>query len=205
MRKILLVLATATILFSCGQEKKGRGIDFGKLKTELKLTTEQEKKYEAIAASFEEEREKQIEEMKASGKPSRKAWMKIMKTSYTAQETELQAFLNEEQKIVTHEFIKRYMPGQSDYSDELKTEIVQTLALDSVQTIQYQAVNEAFKKAFRGAHDHYHGNGEAANMYWNQFNEDRKSALQKVFTEQQYAQYLELIQKESYRGQNEKG
>ncbi|WP_044202249.1 hypothetical protein [Flammeovirga sp. OC4] len=205
MKKFLLILATVSVLFSCGNEKKRRGIDFTKLKAELNLSADQEEKYDAIVTSYEENRQTQLEELKASGKMSRKGYMKIMKTSYTKQEEALKALMNEEQKELTHEFVKRYMPGQSDYSDELKTEIVQTLALDSTQAVQYKAVNEAFTKAFRDAHDHYHGNGEAATMYWNQFNEDRKVALQKIFSDDQYAQYLELIKKESYRGQNEKG
>ncbi|NME68861.1 hypothetical protein [Flammeovirga aprica] len=205
MKKFLLLLATVSVLFSCGNEKKRRGIDFAKLKAELNLTADQVEKYDAIVTSFDEDRQKQVVELKASGKMSRKGYMKIMKTSYTKQEVELKAFMNDEQKEATHEYIKRYMPGQSDYSDELKAEIIQTLALDSAQTIKYQAVNQAFTKAFRDAHDHYHGNGEAATMYWNQFNEDRKTALQQIFSEEQFAQYLELIKKESYRGQNEKG
>ncbi|KXX67582.1 hypothetical protein [Flammeovirga sp. SJP92] len=205
MKKLVVLLMAVTLFFSCSEEKRRRGIDFSKLKAELNLTDAQVEKYDAVVASSDEERQKQMEEMKASGKMNRKGFMKIMKTSYTKQEAAFKDFLNEEQQVLVHEFIKKNMPGQSDYSDELKAEIIQTLALDSAQTVKYKAVNQAFAKAFRDAHDHYHGNGEAANMYWNQFNEDRKTALQKIFTEEQYAQYLELIKKENYRGKNERG
>ncbi|MBD0402386.1 hypothetical protein [Flammeovirga sp. EKP202] len=205
MKKLVILLMATTLFFSCSEEKGRRGIDFDKLKGQLQLTEDQVAKYDAIVTKSEEERKKQFEEMKASGKMNRKGFMKIMKTSFKKQEEELQAFLSEEQQVLVHEFMKRNMPGQSDYSDELKAEVIQTLALDSAQTVKYKAVNQAFTKAYRDAHDHYHGNGEAANMYWNQFNEDRKAALQKIFTEEQYAQYLELIKKESYRGQNERG
>ena len=61
-----------------------------------------------------------------------------------------------------------------------------------------------FKKAFRDAHDHYHGNSKAANMYWNQFNDDRTASLEELFTPEQHKKYIELIAKESYRGKNNK-
>ena len=204
MKNILFILLTSIVFFSCGEEKKRRGIDFETIKTDLKLTDEQALKYDAVVVEFDEIRDKQMEEMKASDKGSRKTFMKIMKASFVNQEERMNTFLSNEQSNTLHDYIKKNMPGQSDYSDELKNEIVVTLELDSIQEIKYKAVNNAFVNAFRDAHDHYHGNSEAANMYWNQFNDDRNTALKEVFTAEQYQQYLEILKKESYRGKNNK-
>ncbi|NME68016.1 hypothetical protein [Flammeovirga aprica] len=202
MKKILIILATITVLFSCTEEKtKKSGMDFEKLKLELNLTVEQTLKYDEIIKYFEEDRSSLLKDLEATGNNSKKEKNKLLQISYQYQEHVLENILNEEQKVIAHEFIKRYMPGVVDYSDELKAEVIETLALDSGQVEQYLAINNAFVKAFHDAHDKFHGNRQTASMYWNQFNDSRKSALKKLFSEEQYAQYIELTMKESYRGQ----
>ncbi|WP_044212989.1 hypothetical protein [Flammeovirga sp. OC4] len=202
MKKILIILATITVLFSCSEEKvKKSGMDFEKLKLELNLSVEQTLKYDEIIKFFDEDRASLLADLEASGNDSKKERNKLLRVSYQYQEHVLENILNEEQKVITHEFIKRYMPGVVDYSDELKAEVIETLSLDSAQVDQYLAINNAFVKSFHDAHDKFHGNRQTASMYWNQFNESRKYALKKVFSEEQYAQYIELTMKESYRGQ----
>lgn len=204
MKNILSIILVVSALFSCNQKKKGRAIDFNLVKVALQLTENQEKKYNATVTKYNQLRKKQIEELKASGEASRKTYLKIIKASYVEQEQNMKLFLNNNQATVLHEFIIKNMPGQSDYSDELKQSVITTLALDSLQVKKYHAVNKAFEKAFLDAHDHYHGNSKAANMYWNQFNEDRTKVLKKIFTKTQFKQYLKLVEKESYRGKNNK-
>ncbi|MBB6463264.1 hypothetical protein [Flammeovirga kamogawensis] len=204
MKKYLIILL-AFFAFSCSEQKKGRGIDFEKVKSSLGLSADQLEKFDAINAEFDADRAAKIEALKASGKMSKAKYIKIVKPSYVAQEQKVKPILTATQFEVYHEYVKRYMPFQSDYSDELKQEVITELSLDEQQAKMYNAVNEAFVKAYRDAHDYYHGNGEAAAEYWQQFDNNRKEALQKVFTKEQYAQYLELIKKENYRGKNEKG
>ncbi|KXX70441.1 hypothetical protein AVL50_08770 [Flammeovirga sp. SJP92] len=176
-------------------------MDFEKLKLELNLSVEQTLKYYEIIKYFEEDRASLLKDLEATGNDSKKEKNKLLQISYQYQEHVLENILNEEQKIIAHEFIKRYMPGVVDYSDELKAEVIETLALDSVQVEQYLAINNAFVKAFHDSHDKFHGNKQTASMYWNQYNESRKYALKKLFSQEQYAQYIELTTKESYRGQ----
>ncbi|AZQ65053.1 hypothetical protein EI427_22800 [Flammeovirga pectinis] len=204
MRKYLIVLF-AFLAFSCAKEKKGRGINFENVKPSLALSADQLVKFDAINTEFDADRAAKIEALKASGKMSKAKYIKIVKPSYVAQEQKVKPILTATQFEVYHEYVKRHMPFQSDYSDELKQEVVTELSLDEQQAKMYNAVNEAFVKAYRDAHDYYHGNGKAAAEYWQQFDNNRKEALQKVFTKEQYAQYLELIKKENYRGKNEKG
>jgi Arc/MetJ family transcription regulator len=205
MKNIALILLISIFCFSCNKEKKNRmQLDFDKVKSELQLTGAQEKQYDASVIAYNNDRKQQFEDLKSSGKGkgNKKAFKKIIKTSYQEQEAKMSSFLNANQASILHEYIKKNMPGQSDYSDELKQEVITTLSLDSIQTVKYKAVNDAFKKSFRDAHDHYHGNSEAANMYWNQFNDDRTAFLKKVFSEEQFQQYLKVVAKEDYRKKN---
>lgn len=176
-------------------------MDFDLLKQQLNLTEDQKIPYDEIILAFEGDRDLMLADLELYGNNSKEEINKMLQDSYKYQEHVLEGILDDQQKVIAHEFIKRYMPGVVDYSDELKAEVIEKLALDTDQTEQYTAINYAFLNAFHDAHDRFHGNRETASMYWNQFNESRNSALKKLFSEEQYKQYIELTKKEGYRGQ----
>ena len=122
------------------------------------------------------------------------------------QNEEVRGILNAEQKETYNNFAKKFERfGKPGYPDELISEIKQKLDLNEQQEKMLVAVNKTFEKSYVNAHDYYHGNGEAAREYWNKFDEERKKALKKVFTEEQYAKYLEIVDDYGFRGEHNEG
>ena len=194
-----LMLVAVTILSSCGEEKKGRkGIDYDAVKAELKLDEEQTSKFDAVVAKYTDAREA----LKGDKAGDRATRMEKYREMMKKQIAETNEFLTEEQKVTFAELSKKFVRGRSGYSDEFMGKLTTELALDSTQSVMLVAVNKAFETSYSNAHDYYHGNGEAAKEYWNKFDVERRKALESVFTEEQYAKYVELAHEEVFAGEH---
>lgn len=198
---VLPVLALVFIVSSCSEEKKRRGMDVNEVKPSLNLSSAQEAQFDAIVKRYNEAREA-IRNVEGADRATRMAqFRELMKK----QNEEVLAILDAEQQATYKEFAKKFDRGRSGYSDELIGQIQTELALDENQSKMLVAVNNAFEKSYTNAHDYYHGNREAAREYWNKFDEERKKALKDVFTEEQYAKYLEIVNEYGFRGEHKEG
>ncbi|HEY8402008.1 MAG TPA: hypothetical protein VIK89_12140 [Cytophagaceae bacterium] len=192
------ILALLILLSSCSEEKKRKRIDINEIKPSLNLSAEVEEKFDAIVKKYDEKREA-IRNTEGVDRATRMAQSReLMKQ----QNEEILAILNSEQQAIYKEFAKKFVRGRSGYSEELIERIKTELALDEQQSKMLIAVNNAFEKSYVNAHDYYHGNSEAAREYWNKFDEERKNALKQVFSEEQYAKYLSIVEHVGFNGEH---
>lgn len=192
---IASALTFSLLLVSCQKEEnKRRGIDYNEIKPELALSAEQEKQFDEVVAKYAKIAEEGRVAATADGaKPDRVEMFKKMEERNKQQTAEMVAFLNEAQLQKYNDFVAKNSRKRPRYDDELLAKIKTELALDAQQANMLEAVNNAFEKSYQDAHDFYHGNGELAKEYWEKYDAERKNALKQVFSEEQYAKYLELV------------
>lgn len=176
------------------QQNRRRGPDYNALKKELGLSAEQEKQFDEVLEKYRQIGEaNRASYTAADGKIDRVAMFEKMDEVRKQQSAEVAIFLNADQTRQYEEFVEKNSRRRPGYSDEIITRIKTELKLDESQSQVLEAVNKAFEKSFHDAHDIYHGNSELAAEYWTKYDDERKNALKKIFTEAQYKQYLEII------------
>lgn len=196
MKKVIFILITSTLLtLSCNDDsKKGRDIRYDDLKTELGLNEEQNTKFDEVVAKYKKINEESRAVAKAEGaKFDRVEAFKKMEERNKQQANEMSVFLSPEQMTLYTDFMEKNSRKRPRYNDELLTTIKTELALTEEQSNILEAANNAFEKSYHNAHDIYHGNSELAQEYWAKFDNERKSALKSIFSEKQYALFLELV------------
>lgn len=196
MKKLLFILLAISILaISCGEKKEGRrGINYEELKGNLQLTEEQSSQFDAVRAKYQKIGEEMRAAAKAEGgKFDRVEAFKKMEERNKQQTEEMAAFLDEGQLSTYKAFMEKHARKRPRYNDETLAKIKADLALTEEQANVLEAANNAFEQSFQDAHDIYHGNRELAQEYWIKFDEERKKAMKSVLSEEQYAQFLELV------------
>jgi hypothetical protein len=195
---VLSFVVMAVLMFSCSQkptENRRRGIDYEQLKQELNLSVEQGAKYDAVIEKFNQVREaSRAANTGEGGKMDRSAMFEKMEAITNSQTAEMAQFLSAEQLNAYKQFIQKNSRRRPGYSSELVAQLKTELSLDDNQSNMLDAVNRAFEKSYHDAHDIYHGNAELAREYWNKFDAERKAALKAVFSDEQYALYLKIIE-----------
>lgn len=185
------------------QQKKKRGPDYTALKSELGLTEEQEKQYDDVIEKYRGISEaNRASYTGADGKVDRVVMFEKMEEVSKLQSAEMATFLTEDQIKQYNEYTVKNSRKRPGYSNELLTQIKITLNLGESESQMLEAVNKAFEKSYHDAHDIYHGNSDLAAEYWTKYDEERKNALKKVFTESQYAQYLDIVKDITAPGKN---
>lgn len=205
MNKLIVFTIAVFVLVSCGTDKPKVGPDYGLIKPELELSKQQEKQFDQITLKYSKLRHEAFTNARAGGKMNREAMMADMKRLFGEQAKELKPVLSEEQFELYAHWLEEQLPGRVGWSPELISQIKDSLSLDEQKSQMVDAVNEAFIEAYIRAHDNYHGDNEAAKAYWTEFNENRSLALKEVFTEEEYAKFLEVTKEVRFRGEHGKG
>lgn len=205
------LLATA-VLVSCQKEEKKqtaeatqheekkdykkKKLDFSPLKAELKLDAEKEKQLDEITAKYQKLKEENYQAAKQGGKTNYVALGIKNEELVKLQAEEVAKILSPEQMVVFNKFIDENTRKRPRYNDELLAKIKTEINLSDDQMKIVNAANDAFEKSFYDAHDIYHGNYDLAEEYWNKFDAQRKSAIEKILTPEQVAKFQELVKDE---------
>lgn len=180
------------------EDKKRKPLDFSPVKAELKLKTDQEKVFDEITAKFQKIRENNYQIAKQSGKVDRVALGIKNEEINLLQAKEMAKILTPEQMEIFNRFVSKNSRKRPRYSDELLAKIQQKAGLSEEQMKIINAANDAFEKSFHDAHDIYHGNKDLAREYWDKFNIQRKSIIEKTLNTEQFAKFQELTKNESF-------
>ncbi|MBF5026801.1 hypothetical protein [Planobacterium oryzisoli] len=193
--KTLKFLLTATLLFtlfSCSDKGgKRKTADYSLVKKELNLQGETATKYDAITSKYDQER-KAFRETQGE-KPDRVVLFSKMEEIQKKQDGEIAALLNAEQMKVYERFVEKNTRKRPRYNDALLARIENEAGLDQTQMQVVNAANNAFEKAYHEAHDVYHGNNDLAAEYWTKYDTQRKAAIEKALTPEQYAAFLTVV------------
>ncbi|WP_044210453.1 hypothetical protein [Flammeovirga sp. OC4] len=173
-------------------------MDFKSLKTELKLTSQQNKAFQVVEKEYILKRKKLIQNSNLNKDAENNILLRKLKNSYKDQERELYYLMDEHQQHITHQFIKKHMPGQFHYADDVRTDLVELLSLDSYQKRQYKAINITFDKIYLKMNRSDFDYKQHVTSHWYQLEVARKNAIQKVFTKEQFQYYQEVIQRVNY-------
>lgn len=180
--------------------KKRRALDFSPLKTELNLDAEVEKQFDEIVAKYQAIKKENYETAKQSGKVDRVA-LGIKNEELDKQQAEEMAkILTPEQLEKFNKFVDENSRKRPRYNDELLAKIQNEIGLSDEQMKVVNASNDAFEKAFHDAHDIYHGNRDLAGEYWEKYDVQRKSAIQKALTPEQFAKFEEIVKDVKFMG-----
>lgn len=186
------------------ENKKRQPLDFSPVKAELKLDAEKTKQFDEITAKYQKLREDNYNAAKQSGKMDRVA-LGIKNEELTKQQAEeMSKVLNESQMQVFNKFVDENSRKRPRYNDELLTKIKSELQLSDDQFKVVNAANDAFEKSFNDAHDVYHGNNELAKEYWEKFDAQRKSVIQKTLTPEQFAKFEEITKEVKFAPRKKK-
>lgn len=180
--------------------KKRRALDFSPLKSELNLDAEVEKQFDEIVAKYQTIRSENYETAKKSGKVDRVALGIKNEELNKQQAEEVAQILTAEQLDKFNKFVDENSRKRPRYNDELLTKIQNEVGLSDEQMKLVNAANDAFEKAFHEAHDIYHGNKELAGEYWEKYDAQRKSAIQKSLTPEQFAKFEEIVKDIKFMG-----
>lgn len=175
-----------------GHNHKRKPLDFSPVKEQLKLDAEKQKQFDEITAKYQKIREENYKAAKQSGKMDRLALM-IKGEELTKQQAEEMAkILSPEQMEVFNKFVDENSRKRPRYTNELLTKIQKEIGLSEEQMKVVNAANDAFEKSFIDAHDVYHGNNDLAQEYWDKFDAQRKSVIEKTLTPEQFKKFQEL-------------
>lgn len=175
-----------------GHNHKRKPLDFSPVKEQLKLDAEKQKQFDEITAKYQKIREENYKAAKQSGKMDRLALM-IKGEELTKQQAEEMAkILSPEQMEVFNKFVDENSRKRPRYTNELLAKIQKEIGLSEEQMKVVNAANDAFEKSFIDAHDVYHGNNDLAQEYWDKFDAQRKSVIEKTLTPEQFKKFQEL-------------
>ena len=184
--------------------KNRQPLDFSSIKAELKLEAEKEKSFDEIVTKYQKLIEESREAAKKSGKIDRVA-LGIKNEELTLQQAEEMAkVLTAEQMIIFNKFIEENTRKRPRYNDLLLTKIQQEVGLSEEQMKIINAANDAFEKSFHDAHDIYHGNNDLAKEYWEKFDAQRKTVIEKTLTPEQFAKFKELVKEVKFTPRKKK-
>ncbi|MFV0592518.1 MAG: hypothetical protein ACK5M7_14110 [Draconibacterium sp.] len=205
MKQLLLFLLVTFLAVACSEQQKHNGPPYENLKPELNLTAEQEKTFDEITLRYNKIRAEEFAEARTGGKMNREARLAKLKQLFEQQAEEIKPLLDNKQFAFYTEWIEQNTPGRVGWSPELIAKIKTDLSLSEEKAKLVDAVNEAFIEAYVAAHDNYHGNNEAAEKYWTEFNNSRNAALKEVFSDEEYQQFLEITKDVRFNGEHGKG
>ena len=205
MKKILLKTAFFAVvtfsIVSCSKENKRRSIDFAEFKKEVTLKPEQEKSFDEITSKYQKIQKQNFEAAKAQGGKMDSVALGIKGEELRAQQaTEMAKVLDADQMTKFNAFVDENSRKRPRYDNALLEKIKTGAQLTDEQFIVVNASNDAFEKAFNDAHDVYHGNNDLAKEYWIKFDTQRKEAIKKVLSPEQYTQYLDVVKDVQFKG-----
>lgn len=206
------ILASA-VLVSCQKEEKTQNftqqeetkgdrkkhdLDFSPVKSELKLNAEKEKAFDEIIAKFQRIRKENFQAATQNGKMDRVALGIKNEEVNLLQSKEMAKVLTPEQMEVFNRFVSENSRKRPRYNNELLAKIQQEAKLSDEQMKIVNAANDAFEKAYHDAHDIYHGNNDLAKEYWDKFDAQRKSIIEKTLNAEQFSKFQELTKNEKF-------
>ncbi|MCS3531018.1 hypothetical protein [Chryseobacterium sp. JUb7] len=199
--KAFLLAMFSFLIISCSEDNKKRGVDYNQFKTQVKLTPEQEKSFNEITAKYQKQQEQNFEAAKAQGGKMDRVALGIKNEELRAKQAEeMSTVLDAEQMGKFNKFVDENSRKRPRYNNQVLERIKTELQLSEEQFAMLNAANDAFEKSFNDAHDVYHGNNDLAKEYWEKFDGQRKEALKKVFTSEQYAKFLEIVKDQHFKG-----
>lgn len=198
MKKIILksafIVTMALAVVSCSKENKRRSIDFSEFKKEITLTPEQEKNFDEITAKYQKFQEQNFEAAKAQGGKMDRVALGIKNEELrNRQAAEMAKVLDAGQMAKFNKFVDEHSRKRPRYNNELLEKIKTGAQLTDEQFKVVNAANDAFERSFNDAHDVYHGNNDLAKEYWIKLDNQRKEAIKKALSPEQYSQYLEIV------------
>lgn len=200
IKKVLLVIVMGVVFIACSGDKK-KGIDYGQFKTEVKLTPEQEKSFNEITTKYQTMQEQNFQAAKAQGGNMDRVALGIKNEELRGQQSlEMAKVLDTPQMEKFNKFVDENSRKRPRYDNTLLERIKNEAGLTEDEFKVVNAANDAFEKAFNDAHDVYHGNNEIAKEYWVKFNSQRKAAIQKALTPEQYTKFEEIVKDIQFKG-----
>lgn len=201
IKTAVAALVLGVFVISCSGENKKRGTDYSKFKTEVTMTADQEKKYDEIISNYQKQSAQNFEAAKAQGGKMDRVALGIKGEELRAkQAVEMSEVLDAGQMEKFNQFVDANSRKRPRYDNQLLEKIKTGLQLSADQFAMLNAANDAFEKSFNDAHDVYHGNGDLAKEYWQKFDHQRKKALKKVFSPEQYEKFLDIVKDQEFKG-----
>ncbi len=191
MKKMILILAVAVFMASCGEEKKGgRGrINYDMIKEKAGITGSVAEEFDKITADFGQQMRDLNEKNKANNiKTSDEEKAKFS----AAQDEKVKGILTAEQYAIYEAEIKIERAGREQHNIGL---IKEELALDSAQAVGYDQAHAVFYKTMRDNHDSYHGKPDVYQQFYQELDVSRKAALKQVLGDDKFNQYVQLADK----------
>ena len=198
LKSLFIAFAASAVIFACKGENKKRGADYSKFKTEMNFTGDKAASFEAITTKYDAERKAVRESM--GEKPDRVTLFTKFEEIQKKQDAEVSEVLTADEMSKYNEFVAKNTRKRSRYNDELLAKIQSDAGLDENQMQVVNAANNAFEKAFSDAHDVYHGNSDLAKEYFIKYDTQRKAAIQKALTPEQYVKFEQTVKDVGYKG-----
>lgn len=201
IKTTIAALVLGVFVISCSGENKKRGTDYSKFKTEVTMTPEQEKSYDEIISKYQKQSEQNFEAAKSQGAKMDRVALGIKGEELRAKQAEeMSTVLDSRQMEKFNKFVDANSRKRPRYNNQLLDKIKTSLQLSEDQFTMLNAANDAFEKSFNDAHDVYHGNNDLAKEYWEKFDHQRKEALKKVFTPEQYVKFVDIVKDQEFKG-----
>lgn len=201
IKAALLALALGALILSCSGENKKRGIDFNEFKSEVKLTADQEKRFDEITTKYQKQQEQNFEAAKAQGGEMDRVALGIKSEALREEQAkEMSGVLDAGQMQQFNKFVDEHARKRPRYDNALLARIKTEAALTEDEFAVVNAANDAFEKAFNDAHDVYHGNNDLAKQYWGKFDAQRKAAIKKGLTPEHYTAYESVVKDVQFKG-----
>lgn len=189
MKKILIftLCSMALLWVACGGPKEER-FNYTLIKSKLDLTTEQVQSFDEITSSHLK-RARAIYEGDGDKATKRQKINEV----WIEQDQKIKTLINnKEQYAIYIQEMNIERKGREQHNMSL---IKKELALDSLQTVQYDLANEAFYKTLIDNHDNYHGKPDVYKKYYAELNKSRIAAFEQLMRPEQYQEYLKLAEK----------
>ncbi|MGG5208894.1 hypothetical protein ACQWU4_08080 [Chryseobacterium sp. MIQD13] len=200
IKTVFLALALGAVFVACSGDKK-KGIDYNQFKTEVQLTPDQVKSFDEITKKYQDLQEQNFQAAKAQGGNMDRVALGIKNEELRAQQSlEMAKVLDAPQMEKFNKFVDENSRKRPRYDNALLERIKTEGQLSEDEFKVVNAANDAFEKAFNDAHDVYHGNNDLAKEYWDKFDAQRKTAIQKALTPEHYTKFEEIVKDIQFRG-----
>lgn len=188
MKKYTLFPLLVLLLFACGKEKSKSRFNYTLIKEKINIQDDQVEQFDQITEEYAVLGYKTYNE----NKDDRTVLMEKLKVLGNEQDAEIKKILTEKQYLIYKEEIEIERSGREKHNVKL---IKAELNLDSTQALQYDQANAVFYKSLVDNHDNYHGKPDVYRQYYDELDKSRRAALQDVLTEEQFQEYLTLVEK----------